>query len=172
MPPIYRCLLLALVLGCKRGAEAPPAPSRFCDTDLSGVWLNASDPAFAYRFRDHGDTIRGEFVHRAPDGGLSAPDAPILFELHRTSESLAGVMKSSQATQSGRECPAEFGIQLSACKPDQVQAVVETVIPITEDCQRIVKGPDGGEVKPELREFVFQRDRTHPSGGGEGPVAH
>src|SRR5690242_15477597 len=38
------CLAAA---GCKK---APPPQPRFCDQDLSGLWLNSSDWHFAYRF--------------------------------------------------------------------------------------------------------------------------
>jgi hypothetical protein len=168
-PPIVRCLLpLALSLAaCKR--SPPPAP-RFCDEDLSGVWLNASDRHFAYRFRDQGDVVRGEYLERSDGGALKNPGDPITFEMHRTGSALSGVMRSTQVTESGRTCPADFSIKVVSCQPDAMQAVVEMAIPITEDCRRRA-AEDGGELPPQLAEFRFERD-PHPSGGGEGPDAH
>src|SRR3954466_5141179 len=53
--------------------SAGPAPAGFCDQDLAGLWLNSSDMRLAYRFRDHGEVVRGEFLERQPDGGLQPP---------------------------------------------------------------------------------------------------
>src|SRR5712692_7774213 len=107
---------LLLLAACKK-----PAPTRFCDQDLTGVWLNASDKHFAYRFRDHGDLIRGEFLERQEDGGLTNPPDPITFELHRIDTALAGVMR---ATESG--CAIEFGVDVTSCNEKSLQAQVET----------------------------------------------
>src|SRR5438093_10758903 len=95
--------LLLLLLGCRKP---------YCDQDLSGVWLNASDRHFAYRFRDHGGVLRGEYLDRQEDGGLAKPAEPISFELHRTPDAIAGVMRSSGPSPSGRICPLEFGIKV------------------------------------------------------------
>jgi len=157
-------LLLTLCASCKK----PPAP--FCDQDLSGLWLNSSDTRFAYRFRDHGGTLRGEFLERDADGGLTDPDERIDFELHRTPTAVAGVMRSTGRTPLGRTCPVEYGIQLTSCQPAALQAVVETAVDVAEDCKR-ARLEDGGEIPPRLAEFRFQR-ATHPSGGGEDPVSH
>ena len=152
-------LLLLCLAACKK---SQPQKTRFCDQDLSGIWLNASDKHFAYRFRDHGDVVRGEFVERADDGTLKNPDEPILFELHRTETALAGVMRSTQPTKGGRNCPVEFGMDVT-CGAN-LQAIVETDVDVGEDCKRL--GPT------HRTEFVFVRDTTHPSGGGETPDAH
>src|SRR4051794_32027164 len=74
-PPVSRALVIVLcVVACKKAAPAaPPKPARYCDQDISGVWLNANDKHFAYRFRDHGDIVRGEFVERKDDATLSIP---------------------------------------------------------------------------------------------------
>ena len=133
--------------------------SRFCDQDLSGVWLNASDKHFAYRFRDHGDTVRGEFLERADDGTLKKPDEPILFELHRTDKALAGVMRSTQAN-----CAVEYGVDVSSCASQNLQATVEVDVPVGADCKRMGDG--------HRTAFVFVRDAAHPSGGGESPQSH
>ena len=162
--PLGRYALALSLLGaaCKK-----PAPARFCDQDLSGVWLNASDRHFAYRFRDHGGILRGEF--RSEDGGLKNPDEPITFELHRTDAALAGVMRATDKLSGGRTCPVEFGIQVKTCQTGAIQAIVETSVPMGEDCKR-KSAEDGGEVAPALAEFRLERDVAHPSGGGEGPV--
>jgi len=156
-------LVLALLLStaCKK-----TAPARFCDQDLGGVWLNASDKHYAYRFRDHGDVVRGEFLQAEEDGGLANPDEPILFELHRTPTALAGVMR---ATQAG--CAVEFGVDVTSCSETSFQAQVETEVPVGPDCKRKT-AEDGGDLPPHRTEFVFVRDPRHPSGGGEAPLSH
>jgi hypothetical protein len=164
-----RLLLLVVLLACKKPAQAP-APARFCDIDLTGTWLNASDNHFAYRFRDHGDVIRGEFMERDDDGGVTAPSEPITFELHRTDKALAGVMRSTQDV-SGRTCPVEFGVDVTTCTDKSMQAQVEMEVPVGPDCKRRT-AEDGGDLPPHRTEFVFVRDAAHPSGGGEGPDAH
>ncbi|HEX9577581.1 MAG TPA: hypothetical protein VF993_07500 [Myxococcales bacterium] len=164
--PLDRYALALLLLGaaCKK-----PSPARFCDQDLSGVWLNASDRHFAYRFRDHGGVLRGEFLERSEDGGLKNPDEPITFELHRTDAALAGVMRSTDKLSGGRTCPVEFGIQVKSCQTGAIQAIVETSVPIGEDCKR-KSAQDGGEVAPALAEFRFERELNHRSDGGEAPI--
>ena len=64
------CPVLALAAGCKRAAPQP----RYCGQDLSGVWVNSSDPTYAYRLEDQGESVRGKFFHRLPDGGEAAPE--------------------------------------------------------------------------------------------------
>jgi hypothetical protein len=165
------CLLLLLCAACKKPAPPPAPPERFCDQDLSGVWLNASDRGFAYRLLDQGEVLRGEFQERDPDGGLRNPADPITLELHRTADALAGVMRSTGEAPSGRVCHVEFGIKITSCQPGALQAVVETAIPIADDCKRRT-ADDGGELPPTLVEFRFERDPQHPSDGGEGLLAH
>ena len=148
MPRIL--LLFALCAACKKG------PQRFCDQDLSGLWLNSSDTHYAYRFRDQGGKLRGEFLESQDDGGLRTPDEPIVFELHRTPDAVAGVMRATGTTPGGRTCPVEYGIRLTSCQPGALQAVVETAIDVGEDCKRKLF-EDGGEVPPRLAEFRFQR---------------
>ncbi len=166
-PPIVRCCALLVLAACRKpagpAARAPAAPARFCDEDLSGVWTNASDPHFAYRFRDHGGVLRGEYLIAQDDGGLADPPEPILFELHRTDTALAGVMKATGPSRSGRVCPVEFGIQVSSCEPGAMAAIVETEVSLTDECKR-QRAVDGGEIAPALVEFRFER--LHPSGGG------
>ena len=157
-------LVLLAVVACKK--SPPPAPARFCDQDVSGVWLNASDRHFAYRFRDHGDVIRGEFLEAEADGGLKNPDDPITFELHRTKDALAGVMRAHEGS-----CPVEFGVDVTSCTEKSMQAQVETEVAVGADCKRTTAG-DGGELPIHRTEFVFVRDPAHPSGGGEPPVSH
>ncbi|MCA1826345.1 MAG: hypothetical protein LC689_05335 [Myxococcales bacterium] len=159
MPRLFAALLL--LTACKKNA-----PARFCDRDLTGVWLNASDKHFAYRFRDHGDVIRGEFMQAEEDGGLTRPDEPITFELHRTDSALAGVMRSTQAG-----CAVEFGVDVTTCGERSMQAQVETEVPVGPDCKRKT-AEDGGDLPPHRTEFVFVRDAAHPSGDGEAPVSH
>jgi len=150
---------MLLLTGCKKD----PGPAKFCNQDLSGVWLNASDHHFAYRFRDHGDVIRGEFLENHEDGGLTKPDEPILFELHRTGKALAGVMRAKEGG-----CDVEFGLDVTSCTETSMQAQVETEVPGGPDCKRKT-AEDGGDLPPHRTEFVFVR---HRSGGGDGPVSH
>ena len=189
-PLVFWVLLLAALSGCRKAAPAvstapaepgapagpsapaePGAPVRFCDQDLSGTWVNSSDRQFAYRLHDHGDTVRGDFLRRAEDGGSAAPDDPVIIELHRTATGLAGLMRTTDRTASGRSCPVEFGLQVSSCAGDGLQIVVETEIPITEECKR-QKLADGGPIEPTLVEYSWERERRiqsaapHPSDGG------
>ena len=161
-------LLFCLACACKKST---PPPARFCDQDLSGVWLNASDKHFAYRFRDHGDVVRGEYLERGDDGGLSTPPEPITFEFSRTETALRGAMRTRQRTQGGRDCPVEFGINLTACHEASLQAEVEMDAPVAEDCKRKT-AEDGGELPTHRTEFVFVKESLHPSGGGGQPDAH
>ena len=149
---IVACLAVA---ACKR---APPAQPRFCDQDLSGVWLNSSDRSLAYTFHDDGGVVQGEFMQRAEDGGLTRPAEPITFELKRTDTAVAGVMRSTGTTAGGRNCPVEFETRISDCKPDALQAVVEVSAPVGEDCKRF-SPEDGGAAPSDLREFRFERER-------------
>ena len=188
MQRAFRSVALVLCLAACRKSAPPSAPAaaKFCDQDLSGVWLNSSDKHFAYRFRDHGDLIRGEFQERADGGALNNPDAPITFELHRTATALAGVMRSTQRTQGGRDCPVEFGIDVTTCSAQSLQAVVEVEAGVTEECKREA-AEDGGDLPAPRTEYVFVRDvgsgprpegagrgpdALHPSGGGEAPDVH
>ena len=147
---IAACLVAA---GCRK---APPPQPRFCDQDLSGVWLNSSDRHFAYRFRDDGGVVAGEFLQRADDGGLTAPADRITFELRRGPEAIEGVMRGSDQTKGGRTCPVEFETKISDCKPDALQVVTETSAPIDEECKRL-KAEDGGVLPRDLAEFRFER---------------
>lgn len=194
--PIARCALLlsaflVALAGCKRAPglpaqtapTAPATPPRFCDQDLSGVWVNASDRHFAYRLHDHGDTIRGDFFRRGLDGGAepSQPaepvDQPMIIELHRTQTGLAGLMRTTDRTAGGRNCPVEFGLQIPSCSPESVQVIAETTVPITEECTR-QKLPDGGVTEPTLVEYAWDRESRsqsgpdHPSDGGDPSTRH
>ena len=80
---LLQCVAVMLLAGCKRNQPEP----RYCNQDLSGVWVNSTDEAFAYRLNDDGDLVRGKFFRREADGGEAAPepgDDPMLIELHRT----------------------------------------------------------------------------------------
>ena len=161
-----RAGFLALILSCacKRAPEKPAEP-RYCDQDLSGVWLNSSDPTFAYRLTDHGDTVRGKFFRSDADGGEAAPpagDDPLLIELHRTASALAGTMKTMGVSPAGRRCPIEFGLQVSSCQPGALQVVAETSLAVRDDCSR-QKAEDGGQLPPQLSEHRWER---LPSGDG------
>jgi len=150
------CAALSIAGACKRAA-APQA--RYCDQDLSGVWVNATDPAYAYRLTDHGDAVRGKFFRREADGGEAAPDPgddPMLFDLHRTPTSLAGTMKTKGDAPGGRRCDLEFGVRVSSCQPDALQVVAETSYEVREDCSR-QKAEDGGEIPPRLTEYRWER---------------
>jgi hypothetical protein len=126
---------------------------------MTGVWTNSSDPAYAYRLTDHGDVVRGKFFHRQPDGGEAAAapgDEPLLIELHRTGQALAGVMKTTAESPSGRSCPVEFGIRVSSCQPQVLQVVAETQAGVRDDCTR-AREADGGEAAPVFMEFRWDR---------------
>src|SRR3954468_10100221 len=150
-------------IGCKKTPAPAPSPARFCDQDLSGLWVNSSDAHLAYRLRDHGDVVRGEFLERQGEGGVRRGGEPILFELHRADASVAGVMRTQGASPGGRICPVEYGTQVTDCKPDALQVTVEMSADIGEDCKRM-RLPDGGEPQPNLAEFRFER--AGPSDGG------
>jgi hypothetical protein len=143
------------VVACKGSA---PSRQRFCDQDLSGVWLNSSDKRFAYSFRDDGGVVEGDFMERAEDGGLTKPAERITFELKRSAGSVEGVMRSTGTTPGGKTCPVEFATRINDCKPDALQAVVEVSAPVGEDCKRLTP-EDGGAYPPDLREFRFERER-------------
>jgi hypothetical protein len=139
--------------GCKR---VPAPPARSCDQDLSGVWVNASDPSYAYRLEDRGDVVRGKFFQRGKDGGEVAPEEPMLIELHRTDQGLAGVMKTSGESPSGRKCPVDFGLRVSSCQPGVLQVVAETQAGVRDDCTR-AREADGGEAAPVLTEYRWDK---------------
>jgi hypothetical protein len=148
---VAACLVLA---ACK----GSPREQRFCDQNLSGVWLNSTDEHFAYSFRDDGGVVEGEFRERSEDGGLTKPAERVAFDLKRTADSIAGVMKSTGTTPGGNVCPLEFSTRISDCKPDALQVVVEVSAEVGEDCKRLT-APDGGDYPPDLREFRFERER-------------
>ena len=140
------CAAISISAGCKR------APPRYCDQDLSGVWVNASDPAYAYRLE--------------ADGGEAAPepgDDPMLIDLHRTDKALAGTMKSKGEAPGGRHCDLEFTMRVSSCQPDALQVVGETSYGVRDDCSR-QKEEDGGAIAPRLTEYRWER----PAGADGG----
>lgn len=155
MSRLYRVLpALLLLSACKRPA---PPPAAFCEQDLSGLWVNSSDKHFAYRLRDHGGVVRGEFLTREDDGGLSKPDEPMLFELHRSDAGISGVMRTHGPSPGGRDCPVEYGFDVTVCQPEALQAQVEVAAHVTDECKR-ARLPDGGEIPPDLREFRIERE--------------
>ena len=154
------CAAISISAGCKR------APPRYCDQDLSGVWVNASDPAYAYRLEDDGKSVRGKFFRRESDGGEAAPepgDDPMLIDLHRTDKALAGTMKSKGEAPGGRRCDLEFTMRVSSCQPDALQVVGETSYDVRDDCSR-QKEEDGGVIAPRLTEYRWER----PAGADGG----
>jgi hypothetical protein len=147
---------VALSFGCKR---SPPPPARYCDQDLSGVWVNATDRAFAYRLEDHGDSVRGKYFHRDIDGGEAPPhpgEDALLIDLRRTPTALAGTMTGKAETRGGRRCDVQFALRVSSCQPDALQVVAETAYDVREDCSR-QKNEDGGDVPAQLVEFRWER---------------
>jgi hypothetical protein len=148
-----------VVLGCLYACkhEKAPAAARFCNQDLSGVWVNASDTHFAYRLTDKGDNVRGKFFSREDDGGEAASTGePILIEMQRTQEALQGVMKASGQSPSGRTCPIDFKLQVSSCEPDALQVIAETKVSVRDDCAR-ARAEDGGEAPVRLVEYRWER---------------
>src|SRR5882762_7208680 len=113
------CAAVLLSAGCKR------AQPRYCDQDLSGVWVNSSDPAFAYRLEDHGGSVHGKFFRREADGGEAAPepgDDPMLIDMRRTDKALAGKMTTKgEAPGSSGKCDLAFAVHVSSCQPDALQ---------------------------------------------------
>jgi len=148
---VAACLALAACKGSTRG-------QRFCDENLSGLWLNSTDKHYAYSFRDDGGVVEGEFMERSEDGGLTKPAERIAFDLKRSAGSVAGVMKSTGTTPGGKTCPVEFTTRISDCKPDALQIVVEMSAQVGEDCKRLT-APDGGGYPPDLSEFRLERER-------------
>jgi hypothetical protein len=145
----------SVLAGCKR--NQPQA--RYCNEDLSGIWVNSTDEAFAYRLNDHGDVVRGKFFRRGPDGGDAAPEAgedPMLIELHRTATALAGTMRTKGEAPGGKRCDLEFGIRVSSCQRDALQVVAETSYDVREDCSR-QRSEDGGDLPPVLTEYRWER---------------
>lgn len=182
---IAACALAALgAAGCKRDqppppasrpsstptAEAPAGPvpraSLACPQDLGGVWVNASDRSFAYAVQDEGELLRGNFFHRAADGGalpLPEGEEPMALELHRTRTFLAGVLRTVTLTPKGRRCPAEFGLEVSSCTAgadggpvSSLQVQTELSMELDDDCHRR-RDPDGGLPTPDLAEYVLVR---------------
>jgi hypothetical protein len=149
MPRLFAIVACLAALACKKGP-------RYCDQDLSGLWVNAVDRHFAYRFQEDGGVVSGEYVVRADDGGVSAPPEPVTFELRRTHETVAGVMHGSGETPGGRKCPADFETRITDCKPQTLQVLSEISIAIGEDCKRL-QATDGGSLPRHLREYVLQR---------------
>jgi len=148
-------LVVAFLAGCKRNQPEP----RYCNEDLSGVWVNSSDEAFTYRLNDQGDVVRGKFFRRQPDGGeaaLEPGDDPMLIELHRTATALAGTMRTKGEAPGGKRCDLEFGIRVSSCQRDALQVVAETSYDVRDDCTR-QKAEDGGDVPPALTEYRWER---------------
>jgi hypothetical protein len=149
-------IALALVGGCKRTVQPEP---RYCPQNLSGAWVNSSDPSYAYRLDDQGDVVRGKFFQRAPDGG-EAPsqpgDDPMVIELHRTANALAGTMRTKGEAPGGKRCDLEFAIRVSSCQPDALQVVAETSYAVRDDCTR-QKAEDGGDLPPALTEYRWER---------------
>jgi len=139
---VFLCCLAAAA--CRK---ASPPRHRFCDQDLSGLWLNSSDDA---------GVIRGEYLQREDDGGLSNPVEPITFELRRGEDAVSGVMRTTGESPSGRACPVEFETRVSDCKPEALQLVVEVSAAIGADCRR-TPAEDGGIAPRDLREFRFER---------------
>jgi len=147
---------LLAVAACKKPAPAP----RFCDQDLSGVWVNASETTFAYRLTDKGDTVTGRFFSREADGGEVASSAgePILIELRRGAEALEGVMKASGQSPSGKPCPIDFKLQVTSCEAASLQVVAETKVSVREDCTR-GREEDGGPAPTTLVEYRWERPK-------------
>jgi hypothetical protein len=153
MPRLIVFLAWLGAAACRKASQPQP---RYCDQDLSGLWLNSSERHFAYRFREDAGVIQGDYLQREDDGGLSNPAEPITFELHRTNEAVSGVMRTTGESPSGRACPVEFETRISDCKPDALQVVVEVSAALGEDCKR-TPAEDGGIAPRDLREFRFER---------------
>jgi hypothetical protein len=150
---------LLLVAACKREAPPPPKAAQYCDHNLTGVWVNSTDPSFAYRLDDHGGVVDGKFFRREPDGGAAAAvpgDEPMTIELHRTADALSGAMRTTGESPSGRKCPVEFALRVSSCQPQALQVVAEMQLGVRDDCSR-AKEADGGEPKPELVEYRWDK---------------
>jgi len=150
MTRLFLSLACLTFASCKR--------PQYCDQDLSGRWLNASNEHFAYEFRDDGGVVAGDFRQRADDGGLSNPPEPVTFELKRTATALEGVMRSTGKTEGGKTCPVEFETRVTDCKPAAIQVNVQMSAQVDEDCKRF-KFPDGGSPPPIWHEYVLQHEK-------------
>jgi hypothetical protein len=161
--PLLPWIAVVLFAACKRTTQPEP---RYCNQDLSGVWVNSTDTAYAYRLNDHGDFVRGQFFRRSPDGGEAPPgpgDDPMLIELHRTANALAGTMRTKGETPGGTRCDLEFGIRVSSCQPDALQVVAETSYAVRDDCTR-QKSEDGGDFPATLTEYRWERPAAADAG--------
>jgi len=149
-------VVLVAIAACKK----PAPPPRFCDQDLSGVWVNSSDTAFAYRLTDKGDTVNGKFFSREADGGEapSSGGVPILIELRRGPEAIEGVMKATGQSPSGKNCPIDFKLQVTTCEAASLQVVAETKVGVRDDCTR-ARGEDGGLARTTLVEYRWERPK-------------
>ena len=153
-------LVLALLFACKK------SPPRFCDQDLSGIWLNASDRHYAYRLTDERGKVRGEFLVRAEDGGLSNPADKVTFDLVRGDGGIDGVMRMTGETASSKLCPqVDYSFRITSCQSAAFQATVETQVVIGEDCQRLPPGDRG------LRLAEYRFEREHPSDARDAGAA-
>ena len=152
-----RRLALAALVALAACKKTPP-PVRFCSQDISGVWVNASDPTFAYRLEDKGDTVNGKFFVRELDGGeaTSQPADTITMELKRGAEALDGVMKANGQSPSGRTCPIDFKLQIASCEAGSLQVVAETKVSVRDDCTR-AREEDGGPAETRLVEYRWER---------------
>jgi hypothetical protein len=153
MPRLAAILASLAAAACRK---SPPPQPRFCDQNLSGLWLNSSDRHFAYRFREDAGVITGEYLQRGDDGGLAPSKDPITFELRRTPDAITGVMRGSDEAVDGKICPLEFETRITDCKPDALQVVVETSANVDANCRRLPVA-DGGAAARDLREFRFER---------------
>jgi len=149
MPRPLAILLCLAAVACKKGP-------RYCDQDIGGIWINATDPHYAYRFQEDGGVVRGEYLVRSDDGGLSAPPEAVTFDLKRTHESVGGWMHGKDTTAGGKECPVDFDTKITDCKPGSLQVLSEIHVAAGEDCKRLTL-PDGGEMPRYLREYVLIR---------------
>jgi len=157
-----RATVALAALVCAGACKKSLPPPRFCDQDLSGVWVNSSDAHFAYRLTDKGETVNGQFFARESDGGewTSQPGEAIRIELRRGPEALEGVMKESGQSPSGRTCPIDFKLQVISCESATLQVVSETRVSVGDDCMR-ARSEDGGLAKTTLVEYRWER----PDGG-------
>jgi len=110
-----------------------------CPFDLSGTWVNASDPSFAYRLRDARGAVEGEL----------AADASVTLRLLRPS--LSGSMRAPAASKSGKPCPFDFSLRVTICRAGELQIRAEAAAQLDDDCRRVAPA------RPDLVEFLWIR---------------
>jgi hypothetical protein len=139
----------------------------FCDQDLTGRWVKASNEQTAFRLSDRNGVVIGELFQTgdpaaapASVGMLPAPapgQAPWLLRLQRTRETIAGTIHAIVRTPSGKRCPAEFALEVLECRRDQLSMHAQIGVQVSDDCTPRSVGNDGAPLPQHVTEFTLLR---------------